>query len=177
MSEYEHLEDLPDQDEIGIQGRVRNAFFGVTPPATVPGEPSREQEAQALVDERRTLTAAAAELAQTLALSERTVSRVIQTASQTVYRTVNVPSGPSVRLLSKNFERSRVLIRPLVQVVIAISNMPIEPFDMGSPVSAALLEYNAAMPYLELRTTDEVWCRVVTGGIDSYVSMIEDFVS
>lgn len=179
---YEHLEELPDQDEIRDQESVDAAFAGTLP------QSDRGPEAMAIVAERRELIAAATQLAAALDRSNTPATKTIAVASQAIFRTliVEVNDG-NVKLCSDHPQRSNVKIG--IYLLGAGNAYPqVSPYQIGiiptsvSPQGSAVPLPAAATPatitYTEIRTTSELWLRLTDDSTQAVaVCVVEEFVS
>lgn len=176
---YEHLEVLPDQNEVDIMESVDDNAFGVTG-RRLDYEPSREQEAQALAQERNDIATAAREIAMVLANTGKQVSRVQPIASQSIMRTVSVPSGyVAEKLVSENFERSSLKIEVMGDEPIAISTTQINAtFALASnEIPSNSIVLNPGRVY-EIRTTDSLYALAEASVIvPTNVCILEEFNS
>lgn len=183
---YEHQETLPDQDEVAIQETVDSQALGVTHTSIPPvdSQPDQSKEVMDIYAERQDIARAARQLALVLENSGKTVSKVIQSSSQIIMRTILVRPGASEKLLSENFQRSVArLWLPIPETVMAVSNLQINStFDLTAseiPASSVVIFGTAFGPYpYEFRTTDQLW-GILEGDAASAipVCVLEEFIS
>ena len=178
----EHL-DTPD--DTPIQDTVDDSFFGTTR-STISTEPGRDKEVAQLYEERQQITQAANQIAAVLANSGKTVSRVLQAASQCIMRTVMIPpGGVAERLLSEHYERSVARVWIPTEGIACISTHQVSTqFDIAAnniPSNAIVVRGAVAglNPQIyEFRTTDGLWA-ILDAGITTptAVCVMEEFVS
>jgi hypothetical protein len=177
-------DDLPsDEQEISIQETVDTGAFGVSK-RLIGYEPSREQEAEALLIERNAITEAARQIAMVLANSGKQVSRVQSVASQCIMRTVLVPAGVvAEKLVSENFERSKLKIWVPAGATISIATTQINgTFTVASgiiPSNCIVLVGSISAPTIyEVVTTDQLYALADTNVTTATpVCILEEFNS
>lgn len=133
----------------------------------------QSKEVQALAYERHCLEQVAKEIAATLDVATKQVSRVVQASGEVVFRTVACKANIPSKICAFNYERSRLLITTPATTDVAIGTDPQVALD-GFNTTRISYAATTTPACREVRSVRDMW---IVAGSDCTVGIQEEFVS
>lgn len=145
--------------------------------------PGQEREAQSMAIEADALNAVARELARLLNVSNKPISKVIQSSSETIFRTFFVPKNATVKVVNENYERSRLWLWVPDDVIASVVSVAISrqiAIDYNSATNVVSANAVLISDPQEFRTVRDLWATADAGDTTAdyaILCVVEEFIA